>query len=58
MVAFAPYDDPEIAICVYIPHGYSGSYCSLTVRDIVDYYLEHRLLDTEDFMAPSNSLAY
>ena len=64
MVAFAPYDPddssmkPEIAICVYIPHGYSGSMCSLTVRDIVKYHLEHRLLDNEDFMAPSNSLAY
>ncbi|MBQ2835006.1 MAG: hypothetical protein IJE71_10425 [Clostridia bacterium] len=64
MIAFAPYDaddpsiKPEIAICVYIPHGYSGSYCSLTIRDIVSYHLEHRLLDAEDFMAPSNSLAY
>ena len=64
MVAFAPYDPedpsikPEIAVCVYIPHGYSGSMCSLTVRDIVDYHLDHRLLDKEDFMAPSNSLAY
>ena len=58
MVAFAPHDDPEIAICVYIPNGYSGSYCSRAVRDILDYYLEHRLLDTEDFMPPSNSLAY
>ncbi|MBP3645213.1 MAG: hypothetical protein J6K55_02200 [Clostridia bacterium] len=58
MVAFAPYDNPEIAICVYIPHGYSGSYCSITVRNIVDYYLEHRQLDQADFMAPSNSLAY
>ena len=64
MVAFAPYDpedpdiEPEIAICVYIPHGYSGSMCSLTVRDIVNYHLDHRLLDKEDFMAPSNSLAY
>ena len=58
MVAYAPNDNPEIAICVYIPHGYSGSYCSLTIRDIIDYYLEHRLLDSEDFMAPSNSLAY
>lgn len=64
MVAFAPYNKedpsikPEIAICVYIPHGYSGSYCSLTVRDIVYYYLEHSKLTTEDFMAPSNSLAY
>lgn len=64
MIAFAPYqaDDPsvkpEIAICVYIPHGYSGSYCSMTIRDIVQYHMEHRLLDNEDFMAPSNSLAY
>lgn len=64
MVAFAPYnpDDPsvkpEIAVCVYIPNGYSGSYCSRTVRDIVKYHLDHRLLDNEDFMAPSNSLAY
>ena len=58
MVAFAPYEEPEIAICVYIPHGYSGSWCSLTIRDVLDYYLEHRTLDKEDFMAPSNSLAY
>ena len=58
MVAFAPYDDPEIAICVYIPNGYSGAYCSLTIREICDYYLENRLLSSEDFMAPSNSLAY
>lgn len=58
MVAFAPYDEPEIAICVYIPHGFSGSWCSYTVRDVLDYYLEHRTLDKEDFMAPSNSLAY
>ena len=58
MVAYAPNDNPQIAIAVYIPHGYSGSYCSLTVRDIIDYYLEHSMLDMEDFMAPSNSLAY
>ena len=25
MVAFAPFDDPQLAICVYIPPGYSGS---------------------------------
>ena len=58
MVAYAPNDDPQIAIAGYNPHGYSGSYCSLTVRDIIDYYLEHSMLDTEDFMAPANSLAY
>ena len=58
MVAFAPYDDPEIAMVVYIPNGYSGAHCSPTVRDVLEYYLDQRLIQTEDFMAPSNSLAY
>ena len=58
MIAFAPYEEPEIAVCVYIPHGYSGAYCSITVREIIDYYMEHRELDQEDFMPPSSSLAY
>lgn len=51
MVAFAPYDDPQIAVCVYIPHGYSGSYCSITIREVLNYYLEHMDLDSEDIMA-------
>ena len=58
MVAFAPFDDPQIAVCVYIPHGYSGSYCSITIREVLNYYLEHMGLDGEDTMPPSNSLAY
>lgn len=58
MIAFAPFEEPEIAICVYIPNGYSGSYCSQTVREIVEYYMDHRQLSGDDFMAPSNSLAY
>lgn len=58
MIAFAPYEEPEIAVCVYIPHGYSGAYCSITVREIIDYYMEHRELDQADFMPPSSSLAY
>ncbi len=57
MVAFAPYETPEIAVCVYIPHGYSGSYCSLTIREICEYYLEHRHLGGDDFLPPANSLA-
>jgi len=58
MVAFAPYDDPEIAVVVYIPNGYGGSHCSPAIRDILEYYLDQRQIQTEDFMAPSNSLAY
>ena len=58
MVAFAPFENPEIAIAVYIPHGYSGSYCSITIREIVEYYLDHRSLGGDDLIAPSNALAY
>ncbi len=58
MIAFAPYEDPEIAMCVYIPNGYSGSSCSITVREVMEYYMDQRSIGTEDFMAPSNSLAY
>ncbi|MBR1711537.1 MAG: hypothetical protein IJ719_22390 [Clostridia bacterium] len=58
MVAFAPFDNPEIAICVYIPHGYSGAYCSITIREICEYYLEHRRLGGDDLIAPANSLSY
>ena len=58
MVAFAPYENPEIAICVYVPHGYSGAYCSITIREIVEYYLDHRTLGGLDIMPPTNSLAY
>ena len=58
MVAFAPFEKPEIAIAVYIPHGYSGSYCSITIREVVEYYLDHRSLGGDDLIAPSNSLAY
>lgn len=58
MVAFAPFENPEIAIAVYIPHGYSGSYCSITIREVVEYYLDHRSLGGDDLIAPSNALAY
>ncbi len=57
MVAFAPYENPEIAICVYIPHGYSGAYCSLTIRSICEYYMSHRTLGGDDLMPPTNALA-
>ena len=58
MVSFAPYDDPQVAVVVYIPNGYSGAHCSPTIRDVLEYYLDQSLIQTEDFMAPSNSLAY
>ena len=57
-VAFAPYDDPEIAICVFVPHGYSGGMASIAARDFVQWYLNQTELRTTDYILPAgNSLA-
>lgn len=37
-VAFAPYDDPEIAICVVLEHGETGMNAAYIARDIFDAY--------------------
>ncbi len=42
MTVFAPYDDPEIAVVVFIPNGYSGSYSGYTVMDIVEFYMDRK----------------
>jgi penicillin-binding protein 2 len=44
-VAFAPFDDPEIAIVVYIPHGTSGSKSAYTARQILQYYMDRKKAD-------------
>lgn len=58
MVGFAPYDNPEIAVCIYIPNGYSGAMCATTMKQVMRYYLDHRTTDEDDLLAPSYSLAY
>ncbi len=39
-VAFAPFDKPEIAICVAIEHGVRGANAAYVARDLFDYYFE------------------
>ena len=57
-VCFAPYEDPEIAIVVFVPHGYSGGMTSMAARDFVKWYLEEEELRTTDYVLPAgNSLA-
>lgn len=57
-VAFVPYDNPEIAIVVFIPNGYSGGYASPAIRDFVQWYMDQKTLRTTDYVLPSgNSLA-
>lgn len=37
-IGYAPYDNPEIAVCVRIPHGYSSTNAAMTAKDILNYY--------------------
>ena len=57
-VAFAPRDNPAIAICVFVPHGYSGGMASIAARDFILWYLNQTELRTTDYVLPAgNSLA-
>ena len=54
-VGFAPYDDPEIAIVVFIKDGQSGSYTSVTAREIfAQYFGMNAGTITEDMSASSD----
>ena len=56
-VAFAPYDDPEIAVVVYIPNGYKGSNAIPTAREILEYYLDRKYGEyNNDVPYPNTSL--
>lgn len=44
-VAYAPYENPEIAIATRIAYGYASDYAAETSRDVIKYYYG---LDTED----------
>lgn len=37
-IGYAPYNDPEIAICVRIAHGYSSTNAALVAKDTLNYY--------------------
>jgi penicillin-binding protein 2 len=41
-VAFAPYEQPEIAIAVYIKNGYSGGKAAYTAKEMVEFYLDRK----------------
>lgn len=41
-VAFAPFDDPEIAVVVFIANGYKGGVASLTSKDVIANYIERK----------------
>ena len=55
-VCFAPYDNPEIAVVVYTPHGYSGGLSSLVAQDIITYYINDSLLVARQTIPQTNTL--
>jgi len=40
MTAFAPYENPEIAVTCVIEQGYSGTKAGYSIKDVFDYYFE------------------
>lgn len=53
-VGFAPFDDPEIAVAVYVKNGQHGSYTAPTAREIFAQYLGMNSASvTEDMTASS-----
>ncbi len=56
-VTFAPFENPEIAIAVFIPNGYSGGEASVAARDFITWFMEQELRTTDYVLPSGNSLA-
>ncbi|WP_304941698.1 penicillin-binding transpeptidase domain-containing protein [Vallitalea guaymasensis] len=54
--AFAPYDDPEIAVVVVIPYGYTAQNSGKVVKEIISSYYD--LYGTSETTTMSNKLEY
>ena len=55
-VAFAPFDDPEIVICVVGENAGHGSSVAPVVRDILDAYFAEDEADTVEPVEAENTL--
>ena len=56
IMCFAPYDDPQIAVVIYIPNGYSSSYCADAAKQIIQYYLDRQQTNAVEGLAGSGTL--
>ena len=54
-VAFAPFDQPEIAIAVYIKNGYTGGLAAYTAKEMVEFYLDKKLIEAEPDIVPGSN---
>ncbi|MGI6706386.1 MAG: penicillin-binding transpeptidase domain-containing protein [Clostridia bacterium] len=55
-VCFAPYEEPEIVVVVFIPNGRKGAYATFAARDIVQFYMDRKKGKAENFILDANSM--
>ena len=53
-ITYAPFDNPEIAMAVTIPHGYTSSNAAEVAKDIYDYYFG--IMTMEDVLSRTAAL--
>ena len=53
-VCWAPADNPQIAVAVYVEHGDTGGFFSNVAKDILEYYFESQ--DQAQEVEPENAL--
>lgn len=55
-VAYAPQDNPEIAVVAFIPHGNSGSDSAPAIKGVLEYYLDKKLNTPDSNITPQNTM--
>ena len=53
-VAFAPFENPQIAIAIVVEHGGHGNYIAPVAKDVIDAYIKVNAV--EDAIQPYNTL--
>ncbi len=55
-VMLAPRENPEIAVVVFIPSGFSGGEASMAAREFVGWYMDQKTLRTDDALFPGGNM--
>lgn len=57
LVCYAPIEDPQIVVVVYIQNGYAGAYSSQAAITTIEYYLDSLNYTETNTISADNSLA-
>ena len=55
-VMLAPREEPEIAVVVFIPSGFSGGEASMAAREFVGWYMDQKILRTDNALLPGGNM--